>query len=186
MNNSTQDDALLAVNNIFDNFQQNYDILLEIKEVSFALDYKGQLEKVALLACASYFETKIINIVLCMLETNNCELTSNFIEKKALSRQYHTLFDWKGKNANSFFSLFGQSFKEFMKSKVEKDDQLSMAIKNFLELGNLRNKLAHDNYATFTLNLTVDDIKKKFSSAHIFVLAIGSFPNEYRESVKKT
>ena len=115
-----------------------------------------------------------------------CDLTHSFVSKKALSRQYHTLFDWKGKNANSFFGLFGEEFKEFAKLKVKDDDNLNVGIKNFLELGHLRNQLAHDNYATFILSLTVEDISEKFISAQSFVLNIEFLVNQYRASLSET
>lgn len=174
------DDSLLAVNQLFDSFKENYELLINKNEISFATEYKGQFAKILLLACASYFETKIANVVLDTLDTKNCSLTHSFVSKKALSRQYHTLFDWKGKNANSFFGLFGEEFREFMKKKVIADEILNKSIKDFLELGHLRNQLAHDNYATFILSLTVEDINEKFISAQLFVSKIEPFSHEYR------
>jgi len=178
------DDSLVAVNELFTNCDKNYKLLLEIKEVSFATEYKGQFAKVVLLACASYFETNVINTVLKSLNTSGCQLTYNFVLKKALSRQYHSLFDWKAKNANNFFSLFGEGFKDFMKAKVKEDEALNLGIKNFLELGRLRNQLAHDNYATFVLELTVEEIQEKFLSAMFFTEKIESHCKEYRASIQ--
>ena len=178
-----KDDAMGAVNQLFESYQQNYQLLISIKEISFANEYKDQQAKIYLLACASYFETKVTDTVLETLETNDCSLTHSFVAKKALARQYHTLFDWKGRNANSFFGLFGGDFRDFMKAKIKGDIELDSAIKNFLELGHLRNQLIHDNYALFRLNLTVEDIQKKFSSAHGFVQKINPLANEYRESL---
>ena len=176
-------DSLLAVNQLFHGFEENYKLLMEKNEISFATEYKGQFAKILLLASASYFEKKITNVILDTLDTKNCILTYNFLSKKALSRQYHTLFDWEGNNANSFFGLFGQEFKKFMKKKVEGDLILHKAIKDFLELGKLRNQLAHNDYATFILNLTVEDINKKFISAQFFVSKIKHFSDEYKSSL---
>jgi hypothetical protein len=178
-------DPLLAVNQLFDNFEENYQLLISKNEISFATEYKGQFAKILLLACASYFETRIANVVLDTLDTKNCSLTHSFISKKALSRQYHTLFDWKGKNANSFFGLFGEDFREFMKKRVTEDESLKNSIKDFLELGHLRNQLVHDNYATVTLSLTVEDINEKFISAQSFVSKIEPFSHEYRNNLTK-
>lgn len=176
-------DSLLAVNQLFEGFKENYKLLIGKNEISFATEYKGQFAKILLLASASYFETKMTNVVLDTLDTKNCSLTYNFLSKKALSRQYHTLFDWKGSNANSFFGLFGEGFKEFMKKKVTDDQVLHESIKDFLELGHLRNQLAHDNYATFILSLTVEDINEKFISAQFFVSKIEPFSDEYRNNL---
>jgi len=167
-----QDDALTAVNELFSSFEDNYQELMRSGEVSFATEYKGQFGKVVLLACASYFETKLSSVVLNALNPSDCLLTDSFISKKALKRQYHTLFGWEMKNANSFFGLFGKPFQDYMKEKVKGDSSLDSAIKDFLELGKLRNQLVHDNYATFILQLTVEDIKKKFESAQVFASAI--------------
>lgn len=172
-----------TVNQLFKSYQKNYQLLLDLKEISFANGYKDQQAKVVLLACASYFETKVTDTVLETLGTNDCSMTHSFIAKKALTRQYHTLFDWKGKNANSFLGLFGDGFREFMKAKVKDDTELDAAIKNFLELGHLRNQLAHDNYALFRLNLTVEDIQNKFFSSNGFVQRINPLASEYRASL---
>ncbi|MDQ6975871.1 MAG: hypothetical protein Q9M22_04800 [Mariprofundaceae bacterium] len=129
-----QDDALIAVNALFSNFEENYQRLIDSSEISFATEYKGQFRKVVLLACASYFETKITNVVLDALNPSECRLTDSFLSKKALIRQYHMLFSWDAKNANSFFGLFGKPFQDHMKEKVKGDCSLDAGIKNFLEL----------------------------------------------------
>ena len=178
-----QNDSLLAVKSLFDSCHENYQLLIEKNEVSLATEYKGQFSKVVLLACASYFETKVTSALLDGLQTKNCKLTHSFISRKALKRQYHTLFSWDGRNANSFFSMFGEAFLDFMKKKVERDVNLDLAIKNFLELGQLRNQLAHDDYALFVLDLTVENISEKFESAQYFVDSIGTSFQEYRNLV---
>lgn len=179
-----QDEPLLAVNDLFSSYEKNYQLLIDMNEISFATDYKSQFAKVFLLACASYFEQKLSDVVLSSLSTKHCVLTHSFVSKKALARQYHTLFDWKASNANSFFSLFGEDFRDFMKQSIKEDESLKNAIKDFLELGQLRNKLAHDNYAMFILNLTVEDINLKFISAQSFISKIEPSLNEYREAQK--
>ena len=178
------DEALAAVKDLFSNYEENYKLLINIKEISFATDYKSQFAKVYLLACASYFEQKITDVVLESLSTKKCTLTHSFISKKALARQYHTLFDWKGSNANSFFGLFGDAFKDFMKKEIKEDEVLALSVRDFLELGQLRNKLVHDNYAMFILNLTTEDINEKFISAQLFVSKINLLMNKYRNDEK--
>ena len=177
-----QDDALESVNQIFINYSKNYSILIDSEEISFANDYKSQSAKVALLACASYFEKRLTTEILNALNTKDCELTRSFILRKSLSRQYHTLFDWKNMSANNFFVLFGDDFKKHIKNKIKEDDVLDQSIKDFLMIGSLRNQLAHDNYATFRLNLTVEDIDKKFRSALNFVSSIQVIAREFKES----
>lgn len=171
-----------SVLDMFSSYKQNVDLLMLHKEFSFAMEYKSQQAKVVILASASYFESRLVSIVLKSLNSNNCQLTDNFIAKKALARQYHALFSWESKNANHFFSLFGDKFKSFMLNKTT-DNILRSEIESFLEIGNLRNKLAHNNYAVFTLDLTVEEIENKHLSAARFVEKIPDFFNEFRRSL---
>ncbi|MDM8546267.1 HEPN domain-containing protein [Candidatus Venteria ishoeyi] len=177
-----EDDALIAVEELYKSYINNYHWLEKANEISFATEYKGQFSKVLLLACASYFETKICNVILDVLDTKKCKLTYSFITKKALSRQYHTLFNWRDKNANSFFGLFGEDFKKFMIKKVKEDENLNSSIRDFLELGNLRNQLAHDNYALFVLGLTSEEIYDKFTNALSFVISIEPLSKEFQNN----
>lgn len=88
--------------------------LSDQKEESFKADVSREYSKVLILASASYFEDKISNLILdfCSSQTGENELITEFVRRKGLARQYHTLFSWKENNANTFFSLFGDEFKE--------------------------------------------------------------------------
>lgn len=174
-------DAL--IHKIFEDYELNHKSLIDRQELSFANDYKNQSAKVVLLACASFFESKILEEIIKVLNTTNCDLTKNFLLNKTLIRQYHTLFDWNGANANSFFKLFGEEYSKYMKDKIKSDKFLEQAIKDFLELGSLRNQLVHCNYATFKLELTIEDIKAKFESAQNFVNAINVLSDEFKISL---
>jgi len=175
-----QDDALIAVEQLFNNYEENYNSLMQSNEISFATDYKNQFAKVILLACASYFETKVVSTVIDSLNTESCPLTYNFVSRKALKRQYHTLFSWDAGNANSFFSFFGEEFKKFMGERVKEDEGLKSSIQDFLLLGSLRNQLVHDNYAMFSLELTVEDMWEKFENAQQFVFNIKNMTNDFK------
>lgn len=176
------DPGYIAVEHLYNSHKINYDYLMINQQVSFATDYKSQFSKIMLLACASYFESLVTSSIHQMLNPSDCILTKNFITSKALSRQYHSLFSWEAKNANQFFSYFGLDFKSFMDEKVKNDDNLKRSIHDFLELGYLRNRLAHDNYAMFTLGLTADDVHAKFLNALIFVSNLTSYCAEYRNT----
>lgn len=176
------DNELLAVDQLFQDYEINYQLLLDKQEISFANDYKNQFAKIVLLACASYFESKLTTVLLDTLNTKTCSLTYAFISKKALTRQYHTLFRWDDKNANSFFGLFGEDFKSFTKQKTKENKVFDKAIKDFLELGRLRNQLVHGNYATFTLNLTVEEIQQKFISAQFFISHFKHLADEFKDN----
>jgi len=177
-----KDDALIAVVQLFNDYEENYRTLIQNNEISFATDYKNQFAKVILLACTSYFETKVVNAIVESLNTKDCSLTYNFLSRKALKRQYHTLFSWEAQNANTFFNFFGDEFKKFMVQRVKEDENLKSSIKDFLLLGSLRNQLVHDNYAMFSLELTVEDLWNKFENAKNFVFNIKKMTNDFKSA----
>ena len=87
--------------------------------------------------------------------TNSNVLVGEIVRNKAVSRQYHTWFQWNARNANSFYGLFGSDFRKFMKRKV-RDDNLGDSVRAFLELGNERNRLVHQDYGVFVLEKTTE------------------------------
>lgn len=174
------DSGRKAISALFKDYCENYNFLMKSSQVSIATDYKAQYSKVMLLSTASYFESKIIQIMFDMLNPSTCLITHGFMETKALKRQYHTLFNWDQSNANQFFSLFGAEFKNFMKDKLAEDTELNSSIRDFMVLGSTRNKLVHGNYATFQLTLTADDIFAKFENAIKFVDSLIPLSDEFR------
>ena len=179
-----EDTGYASIESMFSNYNSYYGFLLSHNEISFANDYKSQFSKVMLLACASYFKSLVVTKIHCMLNPSQCNLTHDFIDNKALTRQYHTLFDWKKRNANQFFAFFGPQFKEFMVEKVNSSQELSQSISDFMEIGELRNRLAHNNYATFILESTAEEIYQKFLNAHAFVSQLDMFSMQFRERVE--
>lgn len=147
------------------------DYLESAGEVSLQSSADESFRKILLLSAASYFEHRVTRIILEFVEerANSDALVLGLIRKKAIDRQYHTYFDWSGKNANSFFSLFGPAFAEHMKELIKTDEGLRGAIQAFLELGDLRNQLVHQNFASFSLEKTVKEIFELFESARSFI-----------------
>lgn len=147
---------------------------------SLSSDVNRYFKKVITLSSASYFEHKIQEILIQFIsrETNNNGLAINFFKKKAISMQYHTYFSWgekdnpdkPGKNANSFFSLFGDDFKKEVESEIKKSEKLEAAVKAFLEIGHLRNILVHSNFAAYNIeNKTTDEIFKLYECGQSFI-----------------
>lgn len=148
------------------------DFLSAQKELSFAQDVEDASRKNLALAAASYFEQEI-TLLLCDFasrRSNGCPELVSFIQNKVLKRQFHSLFDWeKGKNANSFFSLFGEQFKSAAEAAVKEDPSLQESFRTFLELGYLRNRIVHQNYASFATDKTADEILQAYRNAKRFV-----------------
>jgi hypothetical protein len=92
--------------------------------------------------------------------------------------QYHTYFAWgekgnpdkPGKNANTFFALFGDEFKVTAENEINASSTLNTAVKAFLEIGHLRNILVHSNFAAYNLdNKTADEIYKLYMTSLPFI-----------------
>ena len=124
--------------------------------------------KVMLLCSASFFERKLCDGIAQISSTGSSKtVIRNFIINQAIKRKYHSFFDWNKNNANKFFALFGGEFKAHMNKII--DDDLKIAVKDFLDLGRTRNELVHQNYATFNMDYTAEDIFNKFKNANLFI-----------------
>jgi hypothetical protein len=99
-------------------------------------------------------------------------LVREFVRQKGLSRQYHALFQWDAKNANKFFSLFGDDFRRYAEKRVKSDTSLEDGVKAFLELGDARNRLVHEDFGNFTLEKTAEELFALFQRADAFASKI--------------
>ena len=154
-------------------FKAEHDALLGHllqSEPSLAVSSGQTLAKALLLAGASELEVDIIRVVVEFFDeiTSSNDAAVKFVETKALKRQYHTLFNWDGNNANTFFALFGPDFKQYAGEQAKLNPELSSGIRDFLSLGSLRNQLVHGNFAAFSLGQTADEIFALYQSACVF------------------
>lgn len=151
--------------------------LLQSAEPSLLNTAEDTFRKVLLLSAASLFERLVTDSIIEFVSEASAgnECVREFVRRKGLARQYHTLFDWenweKG-NANKFFALFGESFKQTMVGRLKTDPELSDSIRTFLELGNDRNRLTHQDLGQFVLEKTTTEIFDKYQSAARFVEAL--------------
>jgi len=147
---------------------------------SMSSDLNRYFKKVIALSSASYFEHRIQEILIRFIssETNNNSRAINFFKKKAIGMQYHTYFTWgekdnpdkPGKNANTFFSLFGDDFKKEVEAEIKASEDLENAMKAFLEIGHLRNILVHSNFAAYDIeNKTTDEIYQLYERSLPFI-----------------
>ena len=172
--------ARTAIDVMYEDFSGVLALLQKAGEVSLQSIVDSTFKKTLALAAASFFEDEIRRILLETVSdrSGNDELVGNFLRNKAIERQYHTYFQWRGNNANSFFGLFGEVFRDSAVQDVRNDSSLADAIKAFLELGNTRNELAHLNFAAFALDMTAEEVYRKYQTAYRFV--------DYLESKLKT
>jgi hypothetical protein len=160
-------------------------------QISLVSDLNKHLRKVLILSAGSYFEHRITTILSDFVRAKSGEdlRIVNFLEKQAISGRYFQLFEWgkqnqpenPNKDANKFFSYFGEDFKAQAKSdiKIENGDsediktektKLEESIKAFIEIGHLRNILVHSNFAEYSYeNKTPDEIFALFQKAEPFL-----------------
>lgn len=149
-------------------------------EVSLQIALDAHARKALLLSAASYFEVQLTREVQNFTNevTGNNSLISNLVQAKAISRQYHQWFDWDKNNINKFISMFGKKFKEHMENRISKSENFSESVRAFMEIGRERNLLVHNDYASFPINKTPDEVYTLYQKARLFVETIGT---EFRD-----
>lgn len=154
--------------------QELYNYLLGKEEISFATYIDSVYKKVLVLSAASYFESKISELILkyATKASGSDKRIVNLIESKVIERQYHTLFDWKANNTNAFWKLFGESTKDSVRQQIDGDKDMKVAERSFIDLGRRRNLLVHENFAEFDVNITVEEIYNKYREACKFLSLI--------------
>ncbi|MET9082735.1 HEPN domain-containing protein [Streptomyces sp. NPDC004237] len=143
---------------------------LQVREPSFHSTLQTMLPKVLLLAAASEFEHYVC---LHLRDYVRDHVTApgifSLVDNKAISRQYHTYFNWRDKKAGTFWGLFGKEQKKAIEAEISAKEQIREGQEAFLEVGSVRNELVHSNYATFTLNKTLEEVYDLYLSGSAFV-----------------
>ena len=151
------------------------DYLKEQQQLTYYNEAENNFKKNILLSSASFFEKEITETIelFAISHSDNNELIISIIKQKAISRQYHTYFDWeKATNANKFFSMFGETFKTKMTEKVKADKKFELSIKSFLEIGQIRNIMVHQNFAEIILDKTALEIYELYQNSIYFLTTI--------------
>ncbi len=145
-------------------YQDIKELLLQQSQLSFQTTVDSHFRKTFLISCASFHEHYIQKIVSSFLErTATDDRTIFFAISKGIKRQYHTYFTWdiEGKipnNINGFLGLFGQTFKDTVSRQIADSDVIKSNMKAFLEMGNLRNCMAHENLLAYNLDKSFDEL----------------------------
>lgn len=164
------------VDSYFSQHRELANYLLQNNEISLKSDADRRFTKILILACASYFEDRVISAVsdYCSYLLDGNEKVMSLLKMKAFERQYHTLFDWKENNANKFFSYFGESIKQQHKDDIRNDENIKKYEKDFMFIGRTRNVLVHSNFAVASIEETHEEIYEIFKSALKFLIYIES------------
>ncbi len=168
-------------------YAENSDLreyLIQQGEISFVASVDKTFNKVLLLAIASYFEKYITDLLkqFFSIQSNNNPLLLDYIIRTTLDRKYHTLFIWdagKRSGINPLMKIFGDDFKKRFDELIRSDKDLESAILEFLELGNKRNELVHENFIDYLLQYSPQEIYVKFTRAVYFVDTLERQLNEH-------
>ena len=172
------------VDRLHGEFSEILDFLKQGHEISLHNVADENLKKTLLIASASYFEQRLTEEVNRFVEdvTAKDHVLTHLVYNKAVDRQYHSWFDWKARNANQFFVLFGTDCKNYMKTEVDKDEDLKSSIRAFLEIGLERNRLAHQDFGSYSLEKQSEEVYELHKTAMRFVewfpSAIRKFSND--------
>lgn len=149
---------------------QIIDGLYERGELSLAQTAQNIFSKSLVLIAASFLESQLRDIVESAISarTNADTYITTFCRRKGIERQYHTWFDWKTKNANTFFGLFGDDAKARLKSILDTEEDVEKCITDFMFIGSARNEIAHLNILTFPFNETAENVFARIESARGF------------------
>ena len=159
------------IQTLIDDYRDLNNFLMANGQVSESLTVAEHYRKILLLSCASYYETRIVEVIKKFVEAKaSDERIFAFVSNKAISRQYHTYFNWdQTNNINSFLGLFGADFKDKITSEIKEDKDLQEQIKAFLTIGSERNKMVHNNFLECKLDKTFDEIVALQEKANLFI-----------------
>ena len=169
-----------AIDTLYSSRSALIDFLIEKRETSLQIIADENLRKTLLMSIASYFEVELTRVVREFADevAGKGHVITFIIQNKAISRQYHTWFDWNAQNVNKFLRLFGEEFQQYATHAISQDRSLEKATRDFISLGESRNRLVHRDFANFTLNQTSEDLYGSYRSAIKF---IRWFPKVIRE-----
>ncbi len=158
-----------VVDRLYKDFQATIE-QIDVSEVSLRTSVEDVFQKSLAVAIGSYFERRVTGIVLEFIEksSGNNDLVSEFVRNKAIHRQYHTYFQWGRANANQFFGLFGKDFRDHMTEYIANNSEYGDYVRAFMQIGDLRNKVAHD-YEYVVINQNTQELHKLYQNARVFV-----------------
>ena len=159
------------VDEIYQDVSDLFEFLRCQEKLEFLKFVDNSFRKLLLISAASYFERQLSDSVIQLAEnvTSNDHVLVNLIKRTAVERQYHTWFAWDARNANRFFSIFGDNFKAFAQKKISEDESMNTSIVDFLEIGRERNRIVHEDFSSFFMEKTFEEINNLYLSAKIFV-----------------
>jgi hypothetical protein len=128
-----------------------------------------------LVAAASSLEDKVKALVPEIFSRHGMDRLANFVRQQVMARGYHTLFNWKARNANQFFSSFGDPCGKLFKETLKTDSEFKSQHDAFMLLGSMRNDVVHNDYSNRHVELTPQEVVENYNLALQFVDRIEAF-----------
>lgn len=143
--------------------------LFEEGALSEAQALQDVLRRSFVVGAASYFEQILKDALLGFVSGRSSGDTAmtSLVKMSLVDRGFHQMFQWEGKNANKFLAHFGPDLGEAMRRVC--GGQLRDSVEAFMELGNLRNCIVHQNFHVFYFEKTMDECYASYKSAQEFV-----------------
>ena len=158
------------VEELFEHLDRQAQALRLTGEPSLALRIEETASKALLLAAASRFEVELVQIVADLARTTSASrAVAEFCVNQGLYRRYHTLFAWDAHNANKFFGLFGEEVLQAARSRATADAEFNEAVRAFLKIGAKRNELVHEDFVSFPLSDTLNELIALYRLARRFL-----------------
>lgn len=157
-------------------FYNDYLMLIELAAVSPSglAAISRSYPRLLVVASASDLEARIKATISTVVKDKVGASFSSFTNDRVLARNYHQLFDWNSLTAKPFFSSFGpESGRAFKRAR--ENDVYERNHKSFMELGERRNQLVHNNFGSFELEWTAAEVIDRYRNALGFVDSLAHF-----------
>lgn len=161
---------MTEVDDFYESVMKLSDLILTSKDISNYIWQSDYFRRFLILVSANYFETKVSEILESFANAKSGDpfLVSFLI--RVTEKRYYQYFDWdSGKNANKFFSYFGDNFSDTARNEIKQNEYLKRSIEAFLEIGQTRNNLVHKQFLHFSLPKTVDEYYNLYKAALEFI-----------------
>ena len=154
---------------LFDQLSRLVESLKLTGEPSLAISVSEVASKSLLIAAASHFEDEFSKMFADVASRLATPAIAEFAFNQGVTRKYHTLFDWRSGNANTFYKLLGAAFKERAARLAANDASFAKSVTEFLAIGNDRNELVHSDFASFPLTATLGELVERYRLARKFL-----------------
>jgi RiboL-PSP-HEPN len=160
---------LSVVDEFYNDYRQLVALLNGPETASLRVSMNDKLSRALVLVIANFYEGDIKEILLNLFRTKSSSpLIHPFLES-SMERRYHEFFDWKAQNANKFFAMFGDAFRRQAMEDVRNTRELEEGVRAFMEIGQMRNVLAHEQLLGVLLPKTADEYYALHQKALVFI-----------------